>query len=246
MKRKPILNLQIDSTFDLDQFKQIDGNRIVDNNHVNRLKNSIIQNGMLINPIIVNRRMEVIDGQHRLAAAKLAKSFIYFIVAKNYTLEDVQTLNANQKKWAFNDYLESYAQLGLEDYKQLMDFQKRFPFLTATALLSVASGKRSHNGKNGKTSFKDGNWKFGDVKKAEEVANKILDFEPYFPGWKSQRFIGSLMKMFDHHNYDHSIMLQRLAAQPSAMHECATRDQYIDLMESIYNYRSRNKVSLKY
>ena len=57
-------------TKDLSIFKIIDGNRIPNLSHIRRISGSIKQNGVLMNPIIVNKSFEVIDGQHRLAAAK--------------------------------------------------------------------------------------------------------------------------------------------------------------------------------
>ncbi len=63
-------------TSDLSIFKQIEGNRVPNLQHIKRLADSIRVYGMKCNPILVNERMEVIDGQHRLMAAKEAESFV--------------------------------------------------------------------------------------------------------------------------------------------------------------------------
>jgi ParB-like chromosome segregation protein Spo0J len=61
-------------------FKHIKGNRIPNLKHVRRLVDSIKKYGMKCNPILVNEQMEVIDGQHRLLAAKETNSFVYYII----------------------------------------------------------------------------------------------------------------------------------------------------------------------
>ena len=77
-------------TSDLSIFKQIDGNRVPNLQHIKRLADSIRVYGMKCNPILVNERMEVIDGQHRLMAAKEVKSFVYYI---KYGLQSFITFN---------------------------------------------------------------------------------------------------------------------------------------------------------
>lgn len=86
-------------TSDLTKFKQITGNRPHNPQHVKRLITSIKRYGVLQNPIIVNEHMVVVDGQHRLLAAKGASSGIYYIIVPNYGLDEVQVLNLNQKNW---------------------------------------------------------------------------------------------------------------------------------------------------
>ena len=63
-------------TNDLTICKEIGGNRVPNPQHVKRLCSSIKENGMLCNPILVNEKMQVIDGQHRLLASKEANSSV--------------------------------------------------------------------------------------------------------------------------------------------------------------------------
>ncbi|MBQ2600753.1 ParB N-terminal domain-containing protein [bacterium] len=57
-------------TTDYDKFKTLDGNRTVEKSRVNKILKSINDNGYIHCPIIVNERMEIIDGQGRLEAVK--------------------------------------------------------------------------------------------------------------------------------------------------------------------------------
>jgi len=78
-------------TKDLGMFSSIDGNRVPNLIHVKRLTDSLRKYGMKCNPILVNEKMQVIDGQHRLLAAKEIKCEIYFIIIPGSNLTDVHT-----------------------------------------------------------------------------------------------------------------------------------------------------------
>jgi len=112
-------------TSDLSIFKQIDGNRVPNLQHIKRLTESIRVYGMKCNPILVNENMEVIDGQHRLMAAKEAESFVYYIINNGYSLNEVHTLNLNQKNWTKKDFMEGYANMGVGSYVELKKFTEK-------------------------------------------------------------------------------------------------------------------------
>ena len=92
-------DLLIHCTHDLSVFKIIDGNRNINLGHVDRLVKSIKDNGFLKTPIIVNKFYEVVDGQHRLEAAKKINSQIYYIKVDDYDLNTAITLNANSSNF---------------------------------------------------------------------------------------------------------------------------------------------------
>ena len=95
-------DLQIHSTGDLSVFKILDGNRNINLGNVDRLVKSIEENGFLQMPIIVNENYEVIDGQHRLMAAKKINSIIYYHKVNNYDLKTVIS-NIEKSKALFKE-----------------------------------------------------------------------------------------------------------------------------------------------
>ena len=101
-------DLQIHSTVDLSVFKILEGNRNINLGNVERLVKSIEENGFLQMPIIVNENYEVIDGQHRLMAARKLNSIIYYHKVNNYDLKTAIVLNRNQSNWSISDYIRSY------------------------------------------------------------------------------------------------------------------------------------------
>jgi hypothetical protein len=245
-------------TNDLSIFKQIGGNRVPNPQHVKRLKTSIIENGMLCNPILVNEKMEVIDGQHRLIASQEAKSDVYYIILKGYSLKEVHTLNLNQKNWTKKDFMDGYADMGIKSYIKLRDFVKKnedFTFNDCIALCSNISGSQNAGATkyrlvNPEFSiqevFTEGTWIGKDFDLANEWANKIRLIKPYYSNYNRSIFVLTMITLFKNENFDYSDFMHKVRLQPKALVDCANREQQRLLIEEIYNYRSRNKVNLRY
>lgn len=246
-------------TSDLTIFKQIDGNRVPNIQHIKRLADSIRVYGMKCNPILVNERMEVIDGQHRLMAAKEAGSFVYYIVVDGYSLNEVHTLNLNQKNWTRKDFMDGYANMGIDSYIKLRDFVNKnddFTFNDAIALCqnNGSSSSRTLRSQTSKSKlesktlqiFEQGTWKHGDINLAQDMTNKIRMIKAYYSGYNRTSFVCTMITLFNNSNFDFNEFMHKLRLQPTALVDCANREQYRTLIEDIYNYKSRNKISLRY
>lgn len=246
-------------TDDLNIFKQIDGNRVPNLQHVKRLSDSFKFYGMKCNPILVNENMEVIDGQHRLMAAKEVGVPVYYIVVDGYNLADVHTLNLNQKNWIKKDFMEGYANMGIKPYIKLRNFVENnndYSFTDCIALCSnTSTGNKSSMWERYRTDgksynitkvFEEGTWVGKDFNLAQDWANKIRMVKRYYPNYNKSTFVGTMITLFLNDNFDFNEFMHKLRLQPTALVDCVNRDQYRTLIEDIYNYRSRKKVSLKY
>lgn len=91
-------------TQDYDKFVYNQKNRNINEAHVTALKRSIRKNDLLFaQPILVNEKYEVIDGQHRLQAAMKLNRPIYYIIKKGLTIDDAITLNVSTKNWGYKN-----------------------------------------------------------------------------------------------------------------------------------------------
>lgn len=246
-------------TYDLSIFKSIDGNRVPNLQHIRRLTDSLKVHGMKCNPILVNEKMEVIDGQHRLQAAKNVNTFVYYIVVNGYKLEEVHTLNLNQKNWGKRDYMEGYAEMGIESYIKLREFVLKNDDFTFTDCIALCSNITTSSGnsivnkfRHNKTSskqievFEEGTWVGKDFDLAQQWAHKIRMCKPYFEGYNKTTFVGTMIGLFQNNLFDFSEFMHKVRIQPKALVDCANREQMRALIEDIYNYKSRNKVNLRY
>lgn len=257
---KTVQDLRVNMTADLSIFTFLDGNRPPNPQHIKRLAASIKRYGMLVNPILVNEHHEIIDGQHRYLAAKEMNAPVYYIIVRGYDLEQVHTLNMNQKNWTVKDFLNGYADMGLKDYIILREFWHKHNWMSLSNAIAICSNISTYNSftspiqvhASGKTEnrskdFRAGTWKVGNMQLAETNALKIKSIEPFFPdGYNDTGFIGTMLMLFKNENYNHEKFIKKLKLQKTALTKCAKREQYKLLIEGIYNYKSRDKVNLRY
>ena len=234
-------------TTDLSKFVSLNGNRVVNPKHVERLENSIKLNGVLINPIIVNSLWEIVDGQHRLEAAKRASTGIYYIVAAGYSLKEVHALNLNQKNWGTKDYLEGYANMGLTQYVKLNKFMGiNNEFTIAIAIAICSKDGNTRQGCNLSTTFNAGKWEVKDWNEAQNNADKLKLIGNFYEGFVRRSFVVAILDLLKNERFDFNEFMHKLRLQPNALIDCVNATQYKILIEDIYNYRNRNKVSFKY
>ena len=248
---------QVLRTSDYSQFKTLKGNREINPVHVERLVRSF-QVKHLISPIIVNQNWEIIDGQHRFETAKRLGLHIDYIMVNDYGLKEVQILNSNINSWKAIDYLNGYCDLGYEHYLIFRDFMNKHPefnFQSCTILLTnkTISNIRQHKTENGKrktklfvNTFFSGDFQVHDLKKAHDMADMLKMIKTYYDGFNRALFVKSMVTIFNNPIYNHAQFIGKLAQQPTFLQHCATVKQYHLLIEEIYNYRSREKVSLRY
>jgi hypothetical protein len=227
--------LEVFKTKNYEMFKYLEGNRSINALHLKRLMSSMDEQH-LISPIIVNERYEIIDGQHRYEASKALNLPLYYIQIKKYGLSEVQRFNSNQKNFSYEDYLNGYCDLGYEDYIILKEFKDRYGF-EWTVTLSLLAG--SHGGKHS-NDFKQGKFKIKDLKKADANAQKLEDFSRFYAGYKRKFFSNAVLRVINSKNYNHKQMMEKLKYLSAKLVDCSSSDDYLKILETIYNYKSRN------
>jgi hypothetical protein len=108
-------------TKDYARFNFIETNRKISDKKVAALVKSIEKRG-LQQPIIVNHKYEIVDGQHRFIALRRLGRVIYYVVSNAYrNEEDIVTLQT-ATRWTAKDYLYSNAAKGNLDSKNAIEF----------------------------------------------------------------------------------------------------------------------------
>jgi hypothetical protein len=232
--------LQVHTTTDYFLFKSIDGNRTLNPMHINKLKRSMKEN-YLFTVIIVNEKYEIIDGQHRFEAIKELKLPLNYIICKGYRLHEVHVLNQIAKKWNTDDYLAGYCDLGYEHYLLYARFKEKYQF-GHNECIAILSGVNSYNVQD----FYKGDFKVKNYEQACKTADAIYMVQPYYKRFKRRSFIFALLRLFKNPNFEFNELLKKLSIQPNALVDCSNIEQYVSLIEEIYNYRRSNKVNLRF
>jgi len=235
---------QVHTTSDYSLFKPIDGNRTKNILHIKRLKEAM-QKNYLFTVLVVNENYEIIDGQHRFEVIKELELPLNYIVCNGYGLNEVHILNANSKTWNADDYMNGYCELGYPDYIKYRDFKDKYkmPHNVCKAILSgISSNARGEAIKQ----FYNGTFKVNNYFFAVGVAEHIKSLSAYYDGATQANFIFAILQLLKNVKFNVSELTAKMKAYPTMMKNCATKEQYIALIEEIYNYRRRDKVNLRY
>lgn len=245
----------IKATTDYSIFKKHVSNREVnpDGKYVEELAKSIkYHNRLSIRPIDVNEKMEVIDGQHRLEAAKMLKVPIYYRVTAKLEDEDMLNLNVNQKPWALADYLNHYCQKRNENYIKFRDFIENEGFKIVEGLLALHDGQKKGSSKG----FQRGQLKFPQGEELKKVNEKVekyqrvinllkkknLDVPAYL---RSSNFKTALLRFVDVKAVDIDYFLTRLELKLETLRMTTSTGAYLAQFEAIYNFGTKvNKLDL--
>ena len=110
-------------TKDYSIFKELEDNRDITKARVEKLVASFSEKEIL-NPIVVNEKMEIVDGQGRYEALKRLGRSIKFLVSPGATIEDCRRMNAYNQKWTNMEFVKSFASSGDVNYINLMECRK--------------------------------------------------------------------------------------------------------------------------
>jgi len=232
--------MQVKETKNYEMFSTIDGNRPKNQLHLIRLKKSM-EEQLLVSPIIVNEKYQVIDGQHRLQVSSELNLPVRYIVCNGYGLNEVHRLNQNSKNWATIEFVQGYADMGLKEYQYLLDFSERHNFTITQSVTLLAN-----NGGDRLKQIQKGKWVATYKERGETVANWINILKQMHQGHPQKGFFQAMIHLYNNDNFDFSKLVSKLNLQPTALVPCVNKPQYLDLIESIYNYKSREKLNLRY
>jgi hypothetical protein len=227
-------------TSDYDLFHLLPENRPVDANHVRKLVAMITHSNLLhIKPLDVTAELGVIDGQHRLAAARELGLPVYYKIGQQLTEADITTLNVAQKNWQGPDYLHFWTVKGRTDYVALTKFWQRHPtlsFSNAKMMLGGSSNNRAQE-------FRAGNWKASEQAYKGEQAAVLVERVAAETPFKQAMHTGFVAAVYhciaNVEGFDTKVFLDKILKQPRSLVPCASHKQYLALFDEIYNYQTR-------
>ena len=237
-------------TTDYKMFGYFEGNREINEAHVRNLMESFTEKQLPV-PIVVDELYRTGDGQNRLEACKRLGIPVYYIIIPGLTLKDVKRLNSNTKSWSWKQHMDSFCDLGYEDYITYKEFFNSYE-LNHTECMQLCLGHtslRKGKRKGQKTmakAFNDGQFKIVQHGKAIEQANMITEVKPYFDDFTHHHFVRALIHLFNKKQdvFNHSVFINKLAKRnPKLVHQ-GNRNDYLRNIEEIYNHGARNKVRL--
>ena len=234
--------MEIISTTDYSKFQFLSDNRKVNKAYLKRLTASIQQLNLLyMNPIVIDKNWHVIDGQHRLLAAKALGVEIYYFMVNKVDYAAVQILNSIKLSWTWTNYIESFAEAGLQEYKWLLRTSKNAD-IALNVMLRLGLG----NQKGLVMLMKTGELEIIDKEKYLNQIRMLKEVGLYYKGFTRSEFVKAFRFMINKPEFEWEHFIGIVKQYPSILFDCVAYSEHLRQLEQIYNrdLRGANKIRL--
>ena len=253
--------MRVYQTSKYNEFGLIESNRPINYKKIDKMRESIKQKNLSrAYPIVVNSKsaskkrygldgntFAIIDGQHRFTSLSLEGQKIFYNINDEIDLRDIPKAAALQDSWKLTDYIHSYAVIrnGMSDngnqrqYRALKGYMEGNKFPPSSTLVILCGSRDGHvlnQVRTGELQI------IRDWKESNEIANNIDDMSRYIPFARNARFIEAYVEAYDNPEFDHNHMMNKLDYLGSKFRRCASSSDFLEQIEFIYNYKSRNPV----
>lgn len=231
------------SESDYGRFKFLDGNR--DAKSVQKILDSIDNVGYVSCPILVNERMEIVDGQNRFYALQDLCLPIEYYIVDGVGIEEARSMNVGRSNWSTMDYIKSYMADGNVNYIRLYDVtQKLYTHSVLTAYM-VAKNTVGDSG-NGAKAISNGGFKLSErmYNEALAVLEYVNDLRGAIEGmiWENSRVvISGIAWALRCNGVDKDRLVKLIKMQYPTLHPVATPLPFLMDLSDIYNKNQRKE-----
>lgn len=236
--------VEIYDTMEYSIFKRLLGNRHIRNNRVAIIKASIENKGYISNPIIVNEKMEVIDGQGRVEALRQLNMPVEYRILPGLGIEECRAMNLKPTAWTIEDFVESYAESGNENYARLKGLHEGYGF--GYTLLFYLGRNLVYGGGSAQSDLRNGTYKLNQsdsitldemcqyLTKFKDVKNKV--------GGKSDLFYGCVGWCASQEGVDKARLCDALHQGVATLSPVSQTEPFLREISGVYNANlPRNK-----
>lgn len=233
---------EIKVTNEYEKFKKLKGNRAVTEKRKEKIKNSILKVGYITSPILVNENFEIIDGQGRFEALKELQLPIEYIIQDNIGITECVAMNINNTNWSLLDYIQSYADKGLESYQYILDLMQEFNIYNISIISVAICGKNrldSRQIKNGELNITSAEY--------YQAKNRLSYFKEILDKYKNITRINLLFQGLLFCCYINEVNLHRLKTkildvlQIGKIPPIPSMNDIMQFIEEVYNKNSKTK-----
>lgn len=262
MESLKIIDTGVLTIKDIDKLKEFPKEygiqRMVDKGNVDRIKNSMEQ--LYIPSVIkVNKNWYILDGQHsKQALMELAEGNEDLQIV--YVMYDTQgrdretciLLNTTSKNWKYDDFMNIWVNNGNENYIWFKEFKEGHNLTYITAMYMCLGTDQGGNNKNRDIGKMFNNGELVITKeqriRATRIVEQLKEVKALIPKevGKIRNFQNAFTKVALNEKYDHERMINKLDYQYNRIHKCSSKNAYVEMLEDIYNYKSKNKDKISF
>jgi hypothetical protein len=239
---------QLQHTKDLSVFVHHQHQQPMAASHVRRVALSMAKHGYWsskpIGCVRNGSKLTVIDGHHRLAAAQQLGIGVYCVVEEPGRADDIGDENYIVRTWSNTSFAKMYAKRGNPHYIELIRYAEDFSIPMSTAA-SLLRGEAGHSGNAG-VFVRAGTFKVKTRDSMKMVVSFIQGLGVACPVIKTKVFIDALSILLFVEEFDAHTLYRRMETNPLLLVKCSDRDQMLQQIEEVYNFRTREKVPLAF
>jgi len=241
--------LQYTKNYDLFILKA-DNRDVTDERHIKALMESMQRNEFLKSKAITVKnegaKYIVIDGQHRLEAAKRLGITLWYTVDDEISDEALPDLQI-AKKWLPKDYLKHFVMKDIKKYKTLQEICETYPKVSITTVVLLLEGSGNTYGSRGR--FETGTINIVNQENALKTLRYAYDmYQLYKHEWLFGRtFLKAFADIIQIEGYSQKIMMDRLSVNSENFRQMLSEEGYYKMFNEVYNYRAtKNRIKFVY
>jgi len=193
-------------------------------------------------PILVDKKMNIVDGQNRFLACKELGLPIYFIISREIHIYAAADINQASKNWSMQDFVQHYSKRGKENYTKMLDLCAKY----GQRISTIAQFGKYSNGVNSHTeNVKRGDFYFRDDVDIDGFFSHLATFQKYYSFSKNDRFVKALLKMYMHKDYSVDVMENKLRIASGIVNDQPKVDLMLSELLKLYNYKQRKQLVIK-
>jgi len=229
-------------TTDYDLFKNVKGNRVVNENWAEKLAEKM-EERHLDDPIRVTSNYKVLDGQHRILACKQLGRPVRFYIVDNGNDLDVTRLNSDRKNWTLEGYLNFWhdrPHAHQQDYQLLKHLTTKYELGLEVAI--VAGARRVNRDSTLSADFKSGKYKVVDYGWAQRFGEDYQKLVGVLGKVAKQRtFLNVFLIFYKHPDFEFARFLHAIKTNGGKILNASDRTTMIKVFEQVYNFQLKGK-----
>lgn len=224
-------------TNDYSIFKKLDGNRSVKPKRIKEINDSVENVGMMNTPILVNEKMEIIDGQGRLEVCKKRNLPVRYTIQPGAGLKECQEMNLHTTNWSAEEMVISLAISGHDGCQKIKNIMNEFHVIASYVCDALNITRQSLRKQAQYIFITDEQYQkvrsfFCWFKKVESSLKKI-------PGRMCTK-IKALVYCFDH-GVDMDELQLAIESLDKTKVNATTIEAFLKTLQDSYNYNKKSK-----
>lgn len=213
------------------------------------LRDSMREYGFLEDFHIVCRdigggKLEILDGQNRHAIAQELGLHVYYTIRTSTEAGfDIAKINGTPLTWSPSDYAHKNSSNNIPDYYECIQFADAHGMSVGVAAAMLA-GTTTYN--NVESAFRAGTWRITDREWANRVASLNTELKSISTYRHSTKLLWPCMCLCRIPGFDSERLIRCAKLCRDRLIPYSTRDQYLKMLEEVYNYHQSNKIPLEF